>query len=184
MGSGYGWGILTITNDDEGTFASGGGAVAFYDSSDPQFGAAFKSLAQAQYAVSFDVANQTAMEAALAAWVAVHGRVNEIAVFGRGLNIGQRIGDTRITAPSTQNWAPYCDNGVLIKFKGSFVGEIQSDGDSPGGASYCDWICDEAAPGAIVNASSTEVTITQNQDGSYSMSGTFINFDGFEKKTQ
>lgn len=181
MGDGYGWGIVTIENDDEGTYATGGGKVAFYSSADP-LGAAFKSLAEAEYAVSFDVADQAAMDAALLAWVAAHGRVNEIAVFGRGLNIGQRIGETRITGPSTQTWAPLSDDGLQIKFKGSFVGEIQSDGDSPTGAAYCDWVCDDAAPGAVVNASKTEVYVNQNQDGSYFLTGTWIDFDGFQKK--
>ena len=93
------------------------------------------------------------------------------------------VGWTTITGPDTQVWAPLSNDGLHIRFLGCEVGKRISDGDRPDGAEYCDWVCDDAAPGATVTASTTDVNYwwTAPNNG-YTYVGTFIDFDGFQKK--
>lgn len=184
QGDGYGWGIVTIKNDDEGIYTNtGGGKVAFYNSN-ITLGAAFKWIAENEYgAFAYDVASPAAMLAALTAHVAAHGRVDEIAIIEHGSEAGQMINWVTIAGPDTQVWAPLSNNGLHIRFFGCESGKRQSDGDSPSGAAYCDWVCDDAAPSARVTASTVDVYYywTAPNNG-WTYIGAFMDFDGFQKK--
>lgn len=180
----YGFGVITIENDDEGTITDKtGGKIAFYNSMSPHgLGAEFKWCAENEYAVTFDVQSEAALNAALAAYVAANGRVDEIAIFDHGTITGQLVGGDEITGPDTQGWAPYANDGLHIRFLGCEVGKAVSDSESPSGAALCDWVCDDAAPNARVTASKTCTFWTLYADGTASYTGTWIYFDGFEKK--
>lgn len=178
------WGLITIQNDDQGEFTNtGGGKVAFYNSAaSGGLGPTLKWVAENEYAVTFDVASPAAMVSALRNWVAANGRVDEIAIFEHGNHTGQYIGGIRIERDSTEEWAPLSNDGLHIRFLGCEVGQDKSNGESPSGAEYCDWVCDDAAPAATVRASETCVFWTTYSDGSVTYVGAWIDFDGFQKK--
>lgn len=173
----YGWGLITIDNDDEGTYTNtGGGRIAFYNSAVVN-GAACKWFAENNYPVSFDVVSPAAMLTQLTAWVAAHGRVDEIGIFDHGTELGQEIGGIRITGPDTQAFAPLSNDGLHIWFFGCKVGKTEPDS----GNAYSDWVCDDAAPAATVKASKIDHLVFPGPNGTWTTDAVWVNFNGFDK---
>lgn len=162
------FGLVTIMNDDEGVYTNtGGGSIAFYDGGDSSLGTGFRNEAERRYSVSYDVRSWAGLLSALESHVAAHGRVSEIAIFDHG-NFGrQLIGSDSIGRASFEALAPFLNDGALLWLAGCYVGSDQY---------YCDWICDDAGPGARVRATDSLVWYPgANPETSW------IYFDGYEK---
>jgi hypothetical protein len=164
------FGLVTIMNDDEGVYTNtGGGSIAFYNGGDGTTGQEFRLAAQSRYAVSVDVRSWADLLAALQSHVAINGRVSEIAIFDHGWPSGQWVGSGIVDRQSFEALAPFLNDGALLWLAGCWVGSNPF---------YCDWISDDAGPGARVRACDHLVwypSVTPQPGFSW------ILFDGYEK---
>jgi len=150
---GYPAALVKIVNDDEGPYASSTGVnkVAFYHGGDAGVppsanGVDFQRSADYYYDDIFNVNSWADLVAQLEAYVAVHGRVDDIAIFDQGLSGIQEVGDNFALSDFFESLAPLLDDDAQVWLLGNEVCQGTT------GEDYCDRISDEAAPGARVLA--------------------------------